>query len=242
MEPQTHGRSRRLLLAAGGRCVPAACSPSRAPGGCEWRQRRDSSSAPLAVGQVLEQRRAFDQQAVDEFLRLTGDANPIHAGEATAGEAGLPTPVVPGILVAALFPALIGSRCPGSLYLTQRLRFPASALVRDGRGGCRGICDGAGAWQLPARPPRPRRPAAATAPDVRVALSSLKRLRHDLHVSHPSPGCNPLPCQVGERLLVTVALKRSSGRRFVFDTIARAEASGRVVAEGEALALLPAKA
>ena len=38
-------------------------------------------------------------------------------------------PILPGLLYAALFPAIIGSRCPGALYLSQSLKFRAQALV-----------------------------------------------------------------------------------------------------------------
>lgn len=42
---------------------------------------------------------------------------------------GLEGPVLPGMLLASLFPAIIGSRFPGAVYATQTLRFTAPALV-----------------------------------------------------------------------------------------------------------------
>ena len=38
--------------------------------------------------------------------------------------------VLPGMLMASLFPAIIGSHFPGALYLSQTLKFKAPALVR----------------------------------------------------------------------------------------------------------------
>jgi 3-hydroxybutyryl-CoA dehydratase len=38
--------------------------------------------------------------------------------------------VLPGILCAAMFPALIGSHFPGAIYLSQTLKFRQPALVR----------------------------------------------------------------------------------------------------------------
>ena len=38
--------------------------------------------------------------------------------------------ILPGLLCASLFPAIIGSRCPGALYLSQSLKFRAQAVVR----------------------------------------------------------------------------------------------------------------
>ena len=37
--------------------------------------------------------------------------------------------VLPGVLCAALFPALIGSTFPGAIYLSQTLKFRKPALV-----------------------------------------------------------------------------------------------------------------
>ena len=46
-----------------------------------------------------------------------------------ASLAGFTAPVLPGMLCASVFPALIGSLFPGALYLTQTLRFRHVALV-----------------------------------------------------------------------------------------------------------------
>lgn len=42
---------------------------------------------------------------------------------------GFSAPVLPGILVASLFPAIIGSQFPGTVYVSQTLRFRSPALV-----------------------------------------------------------------------------------------------------------------
>lgn len=42
---------------------------------------------------------------------------------------GFPDRVLPGMLCASLFPAIIGSEFPGALYLTQTLKFRQTALV-----------------------------------------------------------------------------------------------------------------
>lgn len=44
--------------------------------------------------------------------------------------AGFSGQVLPGVLCASLFPALIGSNFPGAIYLSQTLKFRAPALVR----------------------------------------------------------------------------------------------------------------
>ena len=49
---------------------------------------------------------------------------------ATLYGAGFGGAVLPGMLCASLFPAIIGSQFPGALYLTQTLNFRQPALVR----------------------------------------------------------------------------------------------------------------
>jgi 3-hydroxybutyryl-CoA dehydratase len=58
--------------------------------------------------------RSFTQQDIDTFTRMTGDSNPIHRGAKA---------IVPGLLAASLFPAIIGSANPGVLYAKQDLSF-----------------------------------------------------------------------------------------------------------------------
>ena len=47
--------------------------------------------------------------------------------------------MLPGSLCAALFPAIIGSRFPGALYLSQTLKFRRPALVRPFEELCSGM-------------------------------------------------------------------------------------------------------
>lgn len=42
---------------------------------------------------------------------------------------GFTHPVLPGMLCASLFPAIIGNQFPGAVYLTQTLNFRQAALV-----------------------------------------------------------------------------------------------------------------
>lgn len=42
---------------------------------------------------------------------------------------GLPGPILPGILMASLFPAIIGTVFPGAIYASQTLKFREPALV-----------------------------------------------------------------------------------------------------------------
>ena len=96
-----------------------------------------AGGAELLVGDVVEVRRAFSAAEVESFVRLSGDRNPIHtdpvrlsaaiplpaahvAAQAAAHAAGQSACLTPGLLVASLFPALVGSR------LVRRSRAQAS--------------------------------------------------------------------------------------------------------------------
>eukprot|EP00775_Hariotina_reticulata_P008604 gene8604-8785_t len=73
--------------------------------------------------------RVFLEEDAVAFTRLTGDSNPIHTDVSAAAAAGLSGTILPGMLMAAMFPAIIGSRFPGALYLTQTLKFRRQAAV-----------------------------------------------------------------------------------------------------------------
>jgi len=84
-----------------------------------------SSLRFLSTGDSIDLQKQFSRQDVDAFTALTGDSNPIHKADQSSNGAA----VVPGMLLATLFPAIIGSRFAGALYLSQTLKFRRSAAV-----------------------------------------------------------------------------------------------------------------
>jgi len=71
--------------------------------------------SPVPHSHELSTTRAFSQADIAAFTRLTGDGNPIHHSRTPS--------LVPGLLTASLFPALVGTACPGAVYARQSLRF-----------------------------------------------------------------------------------------------------------------------
>ncbi|KAJ9509598.1 hypothetical protein QJQ45_011251 [Haematococcus lacustris] len=94
-----------------------------------WRCWTSSCIAELLPGVRLTATKQFSHEEVAQFLSITGDANPLHISKEAAIAAGFPGPLVPGVLLASLFPAIIGSACPGAVYASQSLAFRAPALV-----------------------------------------------------------------------------------------------------------------
>lgn len=82
-------------------------------------------ASTLLAGTRLTSRRVFTEDDVRTYLSLTGDHNHIHRLE--AGSA----PVLPGMLIASLFPAIIGSTFPGALYAKQDLKFRKKAFLGE---------------------------------------------------------------------------------------------------------------
>lgn len=89
------------------------------------------AASPKEGESFTQKHPGFQAADVELWVRLTGDANPIHTSSTAAEEAGFSAPVLPGMLCASMFPALIGSLFPGALYLTQTLRFRHVALLHE---------------------------------------------------------------------------------------------------------------
>lgn len=159
----------------------------------------------LVPGAVLTTSKRYTPAEVAAFTSSTGDSNAIHVDSAAAAAQGLPGAILPGLLMAALFPAIIGSAFPGALYLSQSLKFKHYALV--GAGGRLGTwLAGVRAARSDAhRPALPRERCqgiASTDGGPRAAelcmLSTLlsRRLPVLLHgTRHAVPVCLPRGCR-----------------------------------------------
>jgi 3-hydroxybutyryl-CoA dehydratase len=103
-------------------------------------QQQHRAAHTLARGTVFAVDRKFSAADVHAFTALTGDANPIHQSSASdssmssatsSSSNGVREPIVPGLLLAALFPGIIGSNFPGALYATQSLAFRSPCAVGE---------------------------------------------------------------------------------------------------------------
>ncbi|KAG6530212.1 (R)-specific enoyl-CoA hydratase-like [Zingiber officinale] len=100
---------------------------------------RYSSSSPratarlLRVGDVLRESRRFSESDVARFSEISGDRNPIHLDDGFARDIGCfdRGRVVHGMLVASLFSSIIASHVPGSVYVSQTLKFISPVYIGD---------------------------------------------------------------------------------------------------------------
>lgn len=79
----------------------------------------------LKIGKSYEMSRAFTQQEVMEFAKLSYDNNPLHTDLKFAKTTQFGQVIVPGFLTASMFSAIIGTKFPGfgSIYLNQNMSF-----------------------------------------------------------------------------------------------------------------------
>lgn len=87
----------------------------------------------LAVGMMGEYGRVITQAEVAHFAELSGDFNPLHFSPEFARGTIFKTPIVHGMLTAAMISTVIGSRMPGPgcIYISQDLRFTAPVRAGD---------------------------------------------------------------------------------------------------------------
>lgn len=85
----------------------------------------------LTVGDSAQRSKCFTQQDLIEYMRLTGDQNPLH--EMESGESRFDAPIVHGMLLAGIVSALIGTQLPGpgSVYVSQEIRFIRPVFCGD---------------------------------------------------------------------------------------------------------------
>ncbi len=85
----------------------------------------------LAVGMSRSLTKVIDDATVRAFADLSEDRNPIHLDEAAGAASTFKQRIAHGMLVGALFSALLGERLPGhgTIYLGQNLRFLAPVPI-----------------------------------------------------------------------------------------------------------------
>ncbi len=96
--------------------------------------RLQGSALPRAVaegGAVWLTSKAFHQAAVDRYLNLSGDINPIHSDAAQARAQGLAGVIVPGMLIIGLLENVVSTLFPAHVCPDMRVRFMAAIGIDE---------------------------------------------------------------------------------------------------------------
>jgi len=76
---------------------------------------------------------AITEEAIAAFVAISGDKNPIHSDESYAATTIFKRRIAPGIMIASYISAVIANDFPGpgSIYLSQNLRFQSPVFIGD---------------------------------------------------------------------------------------------------------------
>jgi len=87
----------------------------------------------LQVGQSAEFAKTVSSEDVVLFAEITGDFNPVHLDEAAAAKSRFGGRIAHGMLTAGMISATLAGKLPGpgSVYLSQTLRFTAPVRIGD---------------------------------------------------------------------------------------------------------------
>jgi len=85
----------------------------------------------LRVGQSAEFGKTISDEDVSMFARATGDFNPVHLDEEVAAKSRFKGRIAHGMLSAGVISAAIAGHFPGSIYMSQSLRFTAPVRIGD---------------------------------------------------------------------------------------------------------------
>lgn len=94
---------------------------------------REENINGLKVGQKAVIVKTMTAADIQQYSVLTGDTNPLHTDRAFAKKTQFGEPIAQGMFSASVISACIGSRLPGpgTIYLTQELRFLRPVKVGD---------------------------------------------------------------------------------------------------------------
>ena len=87
----------------------------------------------IEVGQSAEFTKSISDEDVMSFAKITGDFNSVHVDEIAASSSQFGGRIAHGMLTAGLISAALAGKLPGpgSVYLSQTLRFTAPVRIGD---------------------------------------------------------------------------------------------------------------
>jgi 3-hydroxybutyryl-CoA dehydratase len=85
------------------------------------------------VGQTATASMEITDACIREFAKLSGDSNPIHLDDSYAAKTRFKKRIAHGVFTAGLISKVAGTQLPGpgSIYLSQTMKFKAPAYIGD---------------------------------------------------------------------------------------------------------------
>lgn len=85
----------------------------------------------LKIGDTVSLTKTITDKDVQIFGELTGDFNPVHFDEEFARNTRFGKRIAHGMLSASLISGVLGNKLPGTIYLSQTLKFTAPVYLGD---------------------------------------------------------------------------------------------------------------
>lgn len=87
----------------------------------------------MKINSIHEIEHVFNQEDVNQFIKISGDANPLHWDEAYASQTVFKKPIVHGAFILGIFSKIMGMEFPGkgSIYMKHELEFKRPCYVNS---------------------------------------------------------------------------------------------------------------
>ncbi|KAH7388552.1 hypothetical protein KP509_16G081400 [Ceratopteris richardii] len=129
------GVARRAVLHRSASVPKLPIGPFRIPLVCHlhasWEEHLTDQQDKLSIGKVFSLERCFSVDDVHSFSRLCNISDPVYLDSAGTQKHEFHACRVPELLYSGLFPAIIGTNFPGSIYVSQKLDFRSPVFVGE---------------------------------------------------------------------------------------------------------------
>lgn len=87
----------------------------------------------ITIGQTASFEKTVTEADIQNYADVSGDTNPVHLDEDYARTTSFQSRIAHGMLSAGFISAILGTKLPGpgSIYLSQNLRFKAPVRIGD---------------------------------------------------------------------------------------------------------------
>ena len=85
----------------------------------------------IELGVIVNFTKTITKEDIIAFAKISGDTNPLHLDQTYAQSTRFKKPIAHGMLTASFISALIGTKFPNLIYLSQNLKFTKPVFIAD---------------------------------------------------------------------------------------------------------------